>query len=1064
MFEKPLDRLFARSIGKMPLAVVLALCFLSQLVAIVGLVGFLSYKNSQRAIAQLADRLREETTLRVREHLDYYLLTSVKVTRTNAEAAQIGLLNLKDFQRTGKYFWKQLHSFNLGYLSYGTADGEFIGVERLDDGRLLINEMSKAKGPGELRVHATDSRGNRTRLLETKPYNFKQEAWYLETVNARKPIWSSIYQWADKPDVLSISVNYPLFDRSGKIIGVLGADQILSQINHYLNQINLSPRGRVFIVERNALLVANSSYEPLIAARDGKAVRVNAALASDEGIRALTRALIKKFTGLRSLRSSIGLTVRADGDNLFVKATPWKDPMGLDWLIVVSVPESDLMGRINENTRHTILLSIASLGLAILTTAFTARWLTRPLSLLNRASQQLRSGDFQPVTVSGSRETRELASAFNDMAREMLFSREQLQYYSRSLEEKIQRRTRELEREIKDRASAEARYRAIFDNAVEGIFQTSPDGNYLRVNPALARMYGYESPEEILRAQPNANDRLYVDPGRREEFQTLFGDSDTIAHFESRIYRKDGSTIWISEHARAVRDAAGKIEYYEGFVEEITARKEAEAALQGAKEAAESSNSAKSTFIANMSHELRTPLNAILGFSRLMLRSDRLEADERENIQTIVRSGEHLLALINQVLDLSKIEAGRVSCDPKSFNLYHLLDDLEDMFALKAAEKGLQLVIEPFNELPRFVRADEIKLRQVLINLLNNAIKFTEVGGVALGIAARGDKLLTFRVEDTGDGIAPEEIAQLFRSFVQTRSGKNAQEGTGLGLAISQKFARVMGGDLRVESVVGRGSVFTLTVPIEISGEDEVEKPRIDRRIVGIVGDIADYRILVVDDKKENRQLLQKLLTPIGFCIGEAADGQEAIDLWKEWRPRVIWMDMRMPVLDGYEATRQIRALDRDRETTIIALTASVFEEEKASVLAAGCDRFLRKPFLESDIFQTLAEVLHVEYRYEDSPEEIPAKTSVENDTFMKEVLLDLPREWVERLLQAVRHVDLAAFEEAIEILEPDNPSLAATVRKHFDNFEYEFLIASLTSILLPESVSASDSRPRENP
>ncbi|MEG3436829.1 ATP-binding protein [Pannus brasiliensis CCIBt3594] len=1071
MFGKSLQLLFARSIGKMPLAAILSLCFLAQLVAIVGVVGYLSYQNNRSTIERFANKVSGETSRRVRDHLDNFLISSVKIAQNNAEAAQIGLLPLDDFSRTGKYFWKQLQSFPFGYINYGSVEGEFLGVERLDDGRIVINEVTKTKGLSKRHVYETDAEGNRTRRITTKNADFQQEAWYFETVNARKPIWSSIYQRADRPDVLSVSINYPLFDREGEIIGVLGADRVLSQISDYLHRLDLSRRGRAFIVERNALLVASSVPEPLMGRRDGKNVRVNAALADDPDIRAITRALIHQFTGLGSIRFPMLGKFQIGGETIFVEVTPWQDPMGLDWLIVVAIPQSDFTEEVNQNTRNVILLSLAFLGLAILTTTLTARWLIHPISKLSEASQHLQTGDFQAVTVSGSRETRELARAFNEMAREMSFSREQLEYYSRSLEAKVRQRTRELEREIQEKALAETRYRGIFDNAVEGIFQTTPDGRYLRVNPALARMYGYNSPAELLRVQPNANGRLYVDPDRRQAFQAAFGERETIANFESRIYRKDESIIWIAEHARAVRDEQGNIRYYEGFVEDITTRKTAEETLRQAKEAAEAANRAKSTFIANMSHEFRTPLNAILGFSRLMLRNARLGEEERENVQTIVRGGEHLLALINQVLDLSKIESGKVSVDPRNFDLDRLLSDLEDMFALKAVEKGLQLSIETLDRVPRYLRADEIKLRQILINLLNNAIKFTERGGVSLVIGRRevqeaGDKgrerenteetisplsppsapLLTFRVEDTGAGISEEEIANLFQAFVQTGSGKNAGEGTGLGLAISRKFARVMGGDLRVESVLGRGSVFSLTIPIAAVDESEVERPRIERRIVGIANDRPPYRILVVDDRAENRQIIQKLLTPIGFCVMDVANGLEAIDLWRDWQPDLIWMDLRMPVLDGYEATRRIKALDRDRKTVIIALTASVFEEEKASVLSAGCDGFLRKPFRESEIFEILGQYLDIEYRYEDNSPDKAVTHPGESDTLREESLADLSRERIEALIRAVRHADLRSIERSIEEIRAENAPLAATLQNHVHNFEYELLLTFLSS------------------
>jgi PAS domain S-box-containing protein len=803
----------------------------------------------------------------------------------------------------------------------------------------------------------------------------------------------------------------------------------------------------VFIVERNALLVADSADESPTVYRDGAEVRSNAALARDATIRATTRALIDRFTGLHSLAAPTTLDFRVGGERIFVEAVPWRDKLGLDWLIVVSLPESDFTREIDRRTRQTILLSLACLLLAFLFTSFTARWLVLPLSRLHLASQRSRAGIFHPVTVSGSRETRELARAFNEMTREVFSAREQLEYYSKSLEEKVRRRTWELERGIADKTRAEARYRDIFDNAVEGIFQTTLEGYFLRVNPALARIYGYESPAEVLREQPNANGRLYVEARRRQEFRDLFDERDTIVGFESRVYRRDGGIVWIAERARAVRDERGDILYFEGFVEDVTARKTAEESLKRAKEAAESANRAKSTFVALMSHEFRTPLNSILGFSRLMLLSpnDRLDEDDRESLQIVVRSGEHLLALIDQVLDLSKIEAGRIVVNRKNFDLYRLVDDLETMLAPAAREKGLRFTVERSGDVPRYIRTDEIKLRQTLLNLLDNAIKFTDRGSVSLAIALVSlspSVSLAFRVRDTGVGIAAEEISSLFQPFTRTSSGKNAPRGTGLGLALSRKFAGLLGGDIRVESSPARGSDFTLTLTVEVVDESEVGERYPERRVVGIATDPSAYRILLVDDREENRKLLRQILTRYEFNVMEGRDGEEAIAIWSRWHPHFIWMDIHLPGLDGYEATRRIKALDRDGITKIVALSAGVLEDEKEKVLAAGFDDFLRQPFRESAMFEVLGRHLGLEFVYEKSA------TVPGGGVAPEEAIAKLPRERLEELLQALRHVDMVSIERSLRSIRLENAPLAAMVEHRVHNFEYDFLIAVLTASL----------------
>jgi signal transduction histidine kinase/DNA-binding response OmpR family regulator len=480
---------------------------------------------------------------------------------------------------------------------------------------------------------------------------------------------------------------------------------------------------------------------------------------------------------------------------------------------------------------------------------------------------------------------------------------------------------------------------------------------------------------------------------------------------------------------------------------------EAMAQLEQSKLAAEAASRAKSAFLANMSHEFRTPLNAILGFTQMMRRSADMPPDQNENVEIIQRSSEHLLGLINEVLEMSKIEAGRSTLNLTPFELPRMISGLQEMFQLRAEQKGLDLTLEPGSGLPDLIRADEGKLRQVLMNLLGNAVKFSHSGVVTLRVQQAGQSfgtdrtVLRFEVQDTGPGILPEDMDRIFVPFVQSTAGEQSQEGTGLGLTISQQYVRLMGGEIKVSSQPGLGSTFSFEIPVAVAADLELERPETALRVVGLEQGQPVYRMLVVDDQEVNRRLLVKTFTPLGFEVREASNGKEALAAWETWAPHLIWMDMRMPVMDGFEATRRIKAAIQGQSTVVVALTASSLEEDKDVILSAGCDDYLRKPFFEQDIFEIVARHLGVRYIY-DKPE--PGLSAS-----VGQVPLDLAQQttrslsnadpgWLSQLEQAALLGDVKAIHELADVLAPAESDLAETIRKLADRFDHDTLLSLL--------------------
>ena len=817
----------------LPLQLVLVVPFVLQIFGAVGLVGYLSFKNGQKAVNDVAIQLRQEMSDRINLQVLNYLEKPYYVGQTIVAAAQENQLALTDVTKLERTFWGLVSQDMVEYMQLAMADGTSIVVEESVNGDIIAGVGQKADLP-QRKIYQLNNQGQRTTLIETQAkFDPRIRPWYKTAQEAGKPTWTSHPFLGKLNKTPTIAISLPIYNSDGTLLAVANSILRINKIHNFLSQLKVGKTGQTFIIDRSGNLIASSTIkDPYIINLEKQDLQQIPAVKSESFIiSATTQAIIDHFGTFQAISQERQLDFMLANQRQFVQVSSIRDERGIDWLSVIVVPESDFMAQININNQITILLCLGALGLAIILGIYTSQWITRPILKLQQASEAIATGDLdRTIEINHINELARLARSFNQMA-------VQLKTSFTELEDRVVERTLE---------------------------------------------------------------------------------------------------------------------------------------LQQAKEVADNANQAKSDFLANMSHELRTPLNGILGYAQILERSKKLPDKERHGVQIIHQCGFHLLTLINDILDLSKIEARKLELAPKAIYFPSFLQGVVEICRVRSDQKGIDFIYHPEFNLPEGIEADEKRLRQVLLNLLGNAIKFTDARSVTLKVEVQQSSSeipiprLKFQVQDTGVGISSAEINKIFQAFEQVGEQKRQSEGTGLGLAISKKIVELMGGDIQVESEINVGSNFYFEVALP-SASDWAKQNSVNkgRTIIGYEG--APRHILIVDDRWENRSVLLNLLEPMGFIITEAENGQEGLNQAKKRRPDLMITDIAMPVMDGFEMLKQLRDDADLKDLQAIVSSASVAEIDRQMSEAAGGNDFLAKPVDAFELFTLLAVHLQLTWQYDES-------------------------------------------------------------------------------------------------
>ncbi|MEX0271410.1 ATP-binding protein [Leptolyngbyaceae cyanobacterium UHCC 1019] len=902
---------------KLSLRSLLIVPFVLQIFAAVGLTGYISLRNGQKAVNDVASQLRHEMSDRLNLQVLNYLKEPYIAGQVIVAAAQEGQLDVTDFTKLERTLWRLVSQNTVEDMQIGLSDGTSIAVEdTLDDG--IVSRISnKARLPQRL-FYQLDDQGKRIALLKTQAkFDPRPRPWYQVVQKARKPAWTSQPYFGSSSKTASMSLSQPIYKNDGTLLGVQKSTFRIVKIHRFLSELKVGQTGQTFIIDRSGNLIASSTIKQpyILDFKNEELQQIPAVKAESSVIRTTAQAILDRFGNFNAIQQSQQLDFMLDNQRQFVQVSAIQDEQGINWLSVVVVPESDFMAQINANTRSTILLCLGALAATTALGFLTSRWITKPILQLQKASQAISSGHLdQTVQVQGIYELESLADSFNQMA---------------------------------------------------GQLKTS-------------------------------------------------------------------------------------------FVELETRVEERTAELQAAKLVADRANQAKSEFLANMSHELRTPLNGILGYAQILNRSKALPIKERHGVEIIYQCGSHLLTLINDVLDLSKIEARKLELAPKAIHFPSFLQGVAEICRIRADQQGIDFVYDPDPQLPQGIFADEKRLRQVLLNLLGNAIKFTDNGAVTLKVAvtkpANLSSRIKFQVEDTGVGIAPDQLDKIFQAFEQVGDRKRQAEGTGLGLAISQRIVQLMNGQIQVKSQPGVGSDFWFEVELPIA-TDWAQQNSITtgKQIIGYAGQRRS--ILVVDDRWENRAVLVNLLEPLGFQLVEAENGQAGLEKIRQSQPDLVITDLAMPVMDGFELLKQIRSSNDLQHQKIIVSSASVAQIDRQMSLDAGGNDFLAKPVEISELFNLLAAHLALKWNYETASNDSQPSTTTTGLQNPEAIILPDPLA-LKTLLELAQQGNLKRLREYTEQIADANSryaDFAAQILQLARQFKVEEIEALLKQYLTQE-------------
>ncbi len=1048
-----------------------------------GLVGWVSYWGSREAVEDVGLQLRKEVSHRISEHLLNFLRLPHEINRANAQALRQGLVSARDSRILVSRFAEQVDLFpSISSIYFGNVRGGLANSGRgaHDASRYAILTDGFEAGP--FRRYSVDPQGRLgEELAHADAFDARTRPWYTKAMSAGGPVWSGIYVLFTGQD-MALAASRPVFDEQGRTLGVVSVDVFLSHISAFLQQLRIGSTGKAFIVERSGLLVAGSGTEPLfIPGRNGNSSRrLAAAQSRDPLVRGAVQTLTSKFSSFDRIDAEQHADFVDNGRKILMTVSPLRDPLGIDWLIVVAVPESDFMGRIGDNVWTTAALILGVLSLSLLIGTLLARTIVQPIIRLEQAASMLASGSGVKKIRESSRvsEVLSLTRSFNQMARRLSCTMQGMQ-----------RELGERQRAEEALSESEARYRTLVDLAVDGILLGSHEGVIIGANQCMCDLLGLAREDLIgkhVRELPFTRETMERTPLRFELLEqgeivqrerTLVRADGSIVHVEMRskmmpdgtyqsIFRdvtarrlaeealreseerlrmlsdnlpgglvyqvetgvggsgkrfsyisagvealhevsvqdvlNDSAVVYgqivpedrevMAEReaealsrlaffqaeirfclpsgvvrwsylAAAPRELPGGRVVWDGVEIDITERKAAEAALREAKDAAEEANRVKSEFLANMSHEIRTPLNGILGMMQL-LRQGRLDEEQQRYVGFSITSAERLTRLLSDILDVSRIEAGKMTIFEAPFSVTGLVDSVVELFEVIARDKGLALDCAIHPDISPQLVGDEARVRQILFNLVGNALKYTDQGCVTVRISPiHADAGLAggvcMSVTDTGVGIPDRMLPGIFEPFRQVEGSHTRRyEGAGLGLTIVRRLVELMHGSIAVQSEAGRGTTVRVMLPLRASDESSLPGSVQEDALAVEAG--RSLRILLAEDEAINQLAMSSLLRKAGHDVTIAGNGQEALDILRHAVFDCVLMDVQMPVMGGIEATKIIRSspeLACGKDIPIIALTAHAMSGDRESFLQAGMDDYLPKPARMGELSAVLARI-----------------------------------------------------------------------------------------------------------